>query len=122
MNFSIEQSEVNEMTEKLKQFSELVDLYRDGLASKEILLSELSHFETIDWTKENMFNQLLAYNALGAAYGNLKRNSLDCTKAYYENDYVYKEISYYHNLHYVVSRVKKEHWAVLSTQSDWHSW
>lgn len=81
MNFSIEQSEVNEMTEKLKQFSELVDLYRDGLTSKEILLSELSHFETIDWTKENMFNQLLAYNALGAAYGNLKRNSLDCTEA-----------------------------------------
>ena len=113
MNFSIEQSEVNEMTERLKQFSELVDLYSDGLASKEILMSELSHFETIDWTKENMFNQLLAYNALGTAYGNLKRNSLDCTKAYYENDYVYKEISYYHNLHYVVSRVKKEQWAAL---------
>ena len=60
MNFSIEQSEVNAMTERLKQFSELVDLYRDGLASKEILLYELSHFETIDWTKVNMFNQLLA--------------------------------------------------------------
>ena len=57
MNFSIEQSEVNEMTARLKQFSELVDLYSVGLASKEILLYELSHFETIDWTKENKFNQ-----------------------------------------------------------------
>lgn len=113
MNSSIEQSEINEMTKKLERFSALVDLYDDGLADKDMFMSELSHFETIDWTKENMFNQLLAYNALGAAYGNLKRNSLDCTKAYYENEYVYKEISYYHNLHYVVSRVKKEQWAAL---------
>ena len=30
MNFSIEQSEVNEMTARLKQFSELVDLYLDS--------------------------------------------------------------------------------------------
>lgn len=113
MNLSIEQSEINEMTEQLEKFSALVDLYNDGMANKDMFMSELSRFETIDWTKENMFNQLLAYNALGAAYGNLKSKSLDYTKAYYDNEYVYKEISYYHNLHYVVTRVKKEEWAAL---------
>lgn len=113
MNLSIEQSEINEMTGKLEKFSALVDLFNDGLADKEMFLSELSRFECIDWTKENMFNQLLAYNALGAAYGNLKSKYLDYTKAYYDSEYVYKEISYYHNLHYVVTRVKKEQWAAL---------
>ena len=113
MNLSIEQSEINEISEQLEKFSALVDLYNDGLADNDMFMSELSRFESIDWTKENMFNQLLAYNALGAAYGNLKSKSLDYTKAYYDNEYVYKEISYYHNLHYVVTRVKKEKWAAL---------
>lgn len=113
MNLSIEQSEINGMTEQLEKFSALVDLYNDGMADKDLFLSELSRFESIDWTKENMFNQLLAYNALGAAYGNLKSKSLDYTKAYYDNEFVYKEISYYHNLHYVVTRVRKEQWAAL---------
>lgn len=113
MNLSTEQSEINEMTEQLEKFSALVDLYNDGMADNGMFMSELSRFESIDWTKENMFNQLLAYNALGAAYGNLKSKSLDYTKAYYDNEYVYKEISYYHNLHYVVTRVKKEQWAAL---------
>lgn len=113
MNLSIEQSEINEMTEQLEKFSALVDLYHDGMAGKDLFMSELSRFEGIDWSKENMFNQLLAYNALGAAYGNLKSKNIDYTKAYYENEYVYKEISYYHNLHYVVTRVRKEQWAAL---------
>lgn len=113
MNLSTEQSEINEMSEQLEKFSALVDLYNDGRADKDIFMSELSRFESIDWTKENMFNQLLAYNALGAAYGNLKYKNLDSTKAYYDNEYIYKEISYYHNLHCVVSRVKKEQWAAL---------
>ena len=113
MNLSIEQSEINEMTGKLEKFSALVDLYNDGLADKEMFLSELTCFDSIDWTKENMLNQLLAYNAIGAAYGNLKSKSLDYTMAYYDNEFVYKEISYYHNLHYVVTRVKKEQWAAL---------
>ena len=113
MNLSTEQSEINEMSEQLEKFSALVDLYNDGRADKDMFMSELSRFESIDWTKENMFNQLLAYNALGAAYGNLKYKNLDSTKAYYDNEYVYKEISYYHNLHCVVSRVKKEQWAAL---------
>ena len=113
MNLSTEQSEINEMTEQLEKFSALVDLYNDGLASKDMFMSELARFESVDWSKENMFNQLLAYNALGAAYGNLKSKNLDYTKAYYENEYIYKEISYYHNLHYVVTRVKKEQWASL---------
>ena len=113
MNLSTEQSEINEMSEQLEKFSALVDLYNDGRADKDMFMSELSRFESIDWTKENMFNQLLAYNALGAAYGNLKYKNLDSTKAYYDNEYIYKEISYYHNLHCVVSRVKKEQWAAL---------
>lgn len=113
MNFSIEQSEINEMTEQLEKFSALVDLYNDGMADNDMFMSELARFESVDWSKENMFNQLLAYNALGAAYGNLKSKNLDYTKAYYENEYIYKEISYYHNLHYVVTRVKKEQWAAL---------
>lgn len=113
MNLSTEQSEINEMSEQLEKFSALVDLYNDGRADKDMFMSELSRFESIDWTKENMFNQLLAYNALGAAYGNLKYKNLDSTKAYYNNEYIYKEISYYHNLHCVVSRVKKEQWAAL---------
>lgn len=77
MNLSIEQSEINGMIEQLEKFSALVDLYNDGMADKDLFLSELSRFESIDWTKENMFNQLLAYNALGAAHGNLKSKSLD---------------------------------------------
>lgn len=113
MNLSIEQSEINEMSEQLEKLSVLVDLYNDDRADMDMFMSELSRFESIDWTKENMFNQLLAYNALGAAYGNLKYKNLDSAKAYYVNEYIYKEISYYHNLHYVVSRVKKEQWAAL---------
>jgi hypothetical protein len=113
MNLSTKQSEINEMTNQLEKFSALVDLYNNGQVDKGMFLSELARFEKIDWTKENMLNQLFAYNALGAAYGNLKSKSLDYTKAYYDNEYVYKEISYYHNLHYVVSRVTKEAWAAL---------
>ncbi len=113
MNLSTEQSEINEMTEQLKKFSALVDLYNYGMASKDMFMSELTRFESVDWSKENMFNQLLAYNALGSAYGNLKSKNLDYTKVYYENEYIYKEINYYHNLHYVVTRVKKEQWAAL---------
>lgn len=48
MNSSIEQSEINEMTKKLERFSALVDLYNDGLADKDMFLSELSQFEKID--------------------------------------------------------------------------
>lgn len=113
MNLSTKQSEINEMTNQLEKFSALVDLYNNGRVDKESFLSELSRFEKIDWSKENMLNQLLAYNAIGAAYGNLKSKSLDYSKAYYDNEYVYKEISYYHNLHYIVVRVKKEEWAAL---------
>lgn len=113
MNLSIEQSKINEMTEQLEKFSALVDSYIDESADKELFISELTHFENVDWLQENIFNQLLAYNVLGAAYGSLKNKSLDYTNAYYENEYIYKEISYYHNLHYVVSRIKKEQWAAL---------
>lgn len=113
MNLSTKQSEINKLTESLEKFSVLVDLYNVGRADKDMFLSELSKFEKIDWTNENMLNQLLAYNALGTAYGNLKSTTLDCTKAYYDNEYVYKEISYYHNLLYVVARITKEEWGAL---------
>lgn len=113
MTLSTQQSEINEMTENLERFSILVDLYNEGLANKDMFLSELAKFESIDWTKENMLNQLLAYNALGAAFGNLKSKSLDYSQAYYDNEYVYKEISYYHNLHYVVTQITKEEWTAL---------
>ena len=101
------------MTGHLEKFAALVDLYNNDRADKGMFLSELSRFEKIEWAQENILNQLLAYNALGAAYGNLKSKSLDYTKAYYDNELVYKEISYYHNLHYVVTRVTKEEWAAL---------
>ena len=113
MNLSTKQSEINEMTGHLEKFAALVDLYNNDRADKGMFLSELSRFEKIEWAQENILNQLLAYNALGAAYGNLKSKSLDYTKAYYDNELVYKEISYYHNLHYVVTRVTKEEWAAL---------
>ena len=113
MILSTEQSEINEMTNQLEKFSALVDLYNEGLADKDMFWSELTRFEKIDWKEENMLNQLFAYNALGTAYGNLKSKNLDYTKAYYDSEYVYKEISYYHNLHYVVARVTKEEWAAL---------
>ena len=54
MNLSTDQSEINEMTKKLEQFSALVDLFYDGLADKEMFLSELANFERIDWTKESL--------------------------------------------------------------------
>lgn len=113
MNTSIKQSEINDLTNQLGKFSALVDLYNEGLADEGLFMSELARFERIDWSKENMFNQLLAYNALGAAYGNMKCKNLDYRQAHYDNEYVYREISYYHNLHYVVTRVKKEQWAAL---------
>lgn len=113
MNLSTKQSEINKLTESLEKFSVLVDLYNVGRADKDMFLSELSKFEKIDWTNENMLNQLLAYNALGTAYENLKSTTLDCTKAYYDNEYVYKEISYYHNLLYVVVRITEEEWGAL---------
>lgn len=107
---STAQSEITEMTSKLKQFAALVELYRDDMTDKDMFMSELSYFESVDWTKENYFNQLLAYTALGSAYGVLKCKNLDFTLAYYDNEYVYKEISYYHNVHYIVSRVSNEQW------------
>ena len=37
---------------------------------------ELDKIEKTDWTKENLFNQLLGYSVLGDAYGVLKRRNL----------------------------------------------
>lgn len=113
MNFSTEQSEITELSKELERFSSLVDLYSDGRSTEEMLMVEINRFESITWEKENMFNQLFAYSSLAAAYGALKSKKLDYSQAYYTNEYVYKEISYYHNVQYIVSRVKKEQWAAL---------
>lgn len=113
MNFSIEQSEITELTEELERFSALIDLYSDGRSSEDMLMSEINRLERIQWENENIFNQLLAYTALAAAFGTLKSKKLDYSQAYYTNEYVYKEISYYHNVQYIVSRVEKEQWAAL---------
>lgn len=113
MNFSIEQSEITNLTEDLEKFSTLVDLYSDGRSSEDLLMAEIARFESIDWTGENMFNQLFAYSALADAFCALKVKKLDYSKAYYTNEYVYKEISYYHNVQRIANRVSKEQWAAL---------
>lgn len=117
MNLAITESELTELTNDLSQFTALIDQYNAGTVGMEVLLQEVARFEAIDWQKENMFNQMLGYFALASAYGNLKSKSLDYKKAYYDNEYVYKEISYYHNVQYVVSRVRKEQWGALYLSS-----
>lgn len=71
-------------------------------------MAELSKMEQTDWPKENLFNQLIGYCVLGDAYGILKSRELDFSKAYYNNEYVYKEVSYYHNVQYLITRVKEK--------------
>lgn len=83
MNYSIEQSEITMRTEEQKKFSALVDLYSNGLSREDMLLSEISRFECIDWEKENIFNQLIAFSVLASAYCALKSKKLDYSKAYY---------------------------------------
>ena len=113
MKYSIEQSEITERTDQINQFALLVDKYNRNDIDIEKFISELDKIEKTDWTKENLFNQLLGYSVLGDAYGVLKRSNLDYSRAYYTNEYVYKEISYYHNVQYLITRVRKEEWAAL---------
>lgn len=113
MKYSIEQSEITERTDQINQFALLVDKYNRTDIDIEKFISELDKIEKTDWTKENLFNQLLGYSVLGDAYGALKRHNLDYARAYYTNEYVYKEISYYHNVQYLITRVRKEEWAAL---------
>lgn len=113
MKYSIEQSEIKERTEQINKFALLVDLFNKKAVDRETFLAELSKIEQTDWAKENLFNQLIGYCVLGDAYGILKSRELDFSKAYYNNEYVYKEVSYYHNVQYLISRVKKEEWAAL---------
>lgn len=113
MNLSIEQSKTTKLTEDLKSFSLLVDQYSGGHISEHLFVSEVNRVENVDWKKENIFNQLLAYTVLASAYCTLKCKKLDYSQAYYTNEYVYKEISYYHNVQYIVARISKEQWAAL---------
>ena len=94
MKYSIEQSKITERTDQINQFALLVDKYNRNDIDIEKFISELAKIEKTDWTKENLFNQLLGYSVLGDAYGALKRRNLDYARAYYTNEYVYKEISY----------------------------
>lgn len=113
MKYSIEQSEITERTEQINKFALLVDLFNNKAVDRETFMAELSKIEQTDWAKENLFNQLIGYCVLGDAYGILKSRELDFSKAYYNNEYVYKEVSYYHNVQYLITRVKKEEWAAL---------
>lgn len=113
MKYSIEQSEITERTEQINNFALLVDLFNNKAVDRETFMAELSKIEQTDWAKENLFNQLIGYCVLGDAYGILKSRELDFSKAYYNNEYVYKEVSYYHNVQYLITRVKKEEWAAL---------
>ena len=113
MNNSIEQSKITERTEQINKFASLVDSFNKNAINRETFMAELSKIEQIEWSKENLFNQLIGYCVLGDAYGILKTRELDFRKAYYNNEYVYKEVSYYHNVQYLITRVKKEEWAAL---------
>lgn len=113
MKYSIEQSERTERTEQINKFALLVDLLNNKAVDRETFMAELSKIEQTDWAKENLFNQLIGYCVLGDAYGILKSRELDFRKAYYTNEYVYKEVSYYHNVQYLITRVKIEEWAAL---------
>lgn len=113
MKYSIEQSEITERTEQINKFALLVDLFNKKAVDRETFMAELSKIEQTDWAKENLFNQLIGYCVLGDAYGILKSRELDFCKAYYTNEYVYKEVSYYHNVQYLITRVKREEWAAL---------
>lgn len=113
MNYSKRHSEITDLTKEIEVFSILVDLYVNERSSQEILLYEIKRFENINWESENLFNQLCAYSVLAAAFGALKSKNLNYTLAYYNDEYVYKEIGYYHNIQYIVSRVRKEQWATL---------
>ena len=113
MKYSIEQSEITERTEQINKFALLVDLFNNKAVDRETFMAELSKIEQTDWAKENLFNQLIGYCVLGDAYGILKSRELDFRKAYYTNEYVYKEVSYYHNVQYLITRVKREEWAAL---------
>lgn len=113
MKYSIEQSEITERTEQINKFARLVDLFNKKVIDRETFMAELSKIEQTDWAKENLFNQLIGYCVLGDAYGILKSRELDFSKAYYNNEYIYKEVSYYHNVQYLITRVKREEWAAL---------
>lgn len=113
MNLSISQSEITELTGELSRFTQEVDDFGDGMIDKGAFLRDVRQYESMDWSKENLFNQLLGYFALANAYGQLKSKTLDYTQAYYDSEYIYKEVSYYHNIQYIVSRIAKEQWAAL---------
>ena len=91
MKYSIEQSEITERTEQINKFALLVDLFNKKAVDRETFMAELSKIEQTDWAKENLFNQLIGYCVLGDAYGILKSRELDFSKAYYNNEYVYKD-------------------------------
>lgn len=95
MKYSIEQSEITERTEQINKFALLVDLFNKKAVDRENFMTELSKIEQTDWSKENLFNQLIGYCVLGDAYGILKSRELDFRKAYYNNAYVYKVSTYF---------------------------
>ena len=63
MNLALTESELTELTNKLSQFTALIDQYNVGRVGDEKLLQEVARFKVIDWHKENLFNQMLGYFA-----------------------------------------------------------
>lgn len=95
MKYSIEQSEITERTEQINKFALLVDLFNKKAVDRESFMTELSKIEQTDWSKENLFNQLIGYCVLGDTYRILKSRELDFRKAYYNNACVYKVSTYF---------------------------
>ena len=90
-----------------------MDEYSTKGVNEDAFLAELERLEHIDRKGETLFNQMIGYYNMAVAYGALKQRKLDYTKAYYRDEYVYKEVSCYHNVQYIISRVTKEQWAAL---------
>lgn len=113
MRTSIEQSEITAFTEEIKKFSAVHDGFCKGDISEEDFLNRLARFESHELSKENLFNQLNAYFCLGCAYNILKIRNLDCSKAYYRNEYKDKEVCFFRNVLYIANHVRKEEWLSL---------
>lgn len=113
MKTSIEQSKITEFTEEIEAFSMVHDSFYTGVICEETFMNKLKTFESHDFSKENLFNQLNAYFCLGCAYNALKIRKLDCSKAYYRNEYEDKEVCYFRNVLYIANRVRKEEWFSL---------
>lgn len=106
---ALKESQVTETSDKLKEYSELVDKVRRG--DREI--SELdSMIEQVErWLQEdqlNTFNKLLSYYVLGHAYYTKKCQLYAPSEAMYNNHIAMKEIYYYRMTLFVVNEIMQK--------------